>query len=240
MFASPFLRREFVSSAGILPYRLLPNPTAIAQPLVLFLHGAGERGTDNEAQLRHLVAFFARPETRERFPCLALVPQCPMGRRWVECDWSAAHHAQPDTPSEPLALVLALLEQALADPLVDARRVYALGISMGGYGVWDIAARRPDLFAAAVPICGGGDETRADALRDLPVWAFHGARDGVVPVARSRNMVAALRAAGACVRYTEYAGTGHDCWNPAGREPDLLPWLFGKCRDSRKNAANSA
>jgi predicted peptidase len=101
---------------------------------------------------------------------------------------------------------------------------------MGGYGTWDLLARRPDLIAAAVPICGGGDEQEVGRFAHIPIWAFHGADDTTVPVARSRNMVAALRAAGANVRYTEYAGTGHDSWTPASQEPELLPWLFSQRR----------
>jgi predicted peptidase len=225
---SDFLAREFRAEGGTLAYRFLPNPTDQAQPLVVFMHGAGERGADNAAQLRHVVGMFARPEIRRRFPCQVVAPQCPTGRRWVECDWNRLQHDMPDAPSEPLTLLVGLLDELVLDPLVDAGRIYVMGLSMGGYGTWDLIARQPERFAAAVPICGGGDERQAGKLAHIPIWAFHGADDSVVPVARSRNMVAAVRAAGGNVRYTEYAGTGHGSWVPASRERELLPWLFGQ------------
>lgn len=228
MIDSPFLAREFQTDNGTLPYRLLPNPTDEPQPLVLFLHGAGERGADNEAQLTHVVGIFAEPRVRNQFPGHVIAPQCPPGGRWVDCDWSAPTHGLPDAPSGPQGLVLGLLEQCIADPMVDARRIYMIGLSMGGYGTWDLVARRPELFAAAVPICGGGDENVAARLAGVPIWAFHGTDDSVVPVARSRNMVDALRAIDGDIRYTEYAGTGHNSWGPASREPELLPWLFAQ------------
>jgi predicted peptidase len=225
-----FLVREFRNANGTLAYRFLPNPTDQPQPLVLFLHGAGERGTDNAAQLKHVVGMFADPEVRRRFPCQVVAPQCPPNRRWVECDWNRLQHDMPESPSEPMSLLLALLDERAADPLVDSDRIYVMGLSMGGYGTWDLIARQPERFAAAVPICGGGDEQQAGRLVRIPIWAFHGSDDSVVPVARSRNMVAAVRAAGGTIRYTEYAGTGHGSWTPASREPELLTWLFGQAR----------
>lgn len=223
-----FVPREFHGDAGSLPYQFLPSPTADRQPLVVFLHGAGERGTDNLAQLRHVVRRFAEPAIRTTFPCQVVAPQCPPGLRWVERDWSAPRHDFPPVPSGPQALLLALIQVLREGPTVDPDRVYLIGLSMGGYGTWDLITRQPGVFAAAVPICGGGDESLAQRLVRLPIWAFHGTNDTVVPVSRSRNMVGAIRAAGGNVRYTEYAGTGHDCWTPASREPDLLPWLFAQ------------
>jgi predicted peptidase len=105
-----------------------------------------------------------------------------------------------------------------------------MGLSMGGYGTWDTLARYPGMFAAGVPMCGGADEKTALALAHTPLWVFHGAKDGVVKPSRSRNMVAALRKAGGSPKYTEYPEAGHDCWVPASKEPDLLPWLFAQKR----------
>jgi predicted peptidase len=224
----PFAAREFRSEAGTLAYRFLPNPTNEPQPLVIFMHGAGERGADNTAQLRHMVGIFADPENRERFPCQVIAPQCPVGKRWVECDWNRLEHDMPTTTSEPMALLLQLLDTMLEDPMVDRKRIYVMGLSMGGYGTWDLISRQPERVAAAVPVCGGGDTQQASRLAGIPIWAFHGADDSVVPVVRSRNMVAAVRAADGNVRYTEYAGTGHGSWTPASREPELLPWLFSQ------------
>jgi predicted peptidase len=113
---------------------------------------------------------------------------------------------------------------------VDARRVYVVGQSLGGYGTWDLIARYPDLFAAAIPLCGGGDTKRILSARNVPVWAFHGAKDATVPVARSREMVTALRTINSSVRYTEYPNVGHDVWSRAFAEHDLPEWLFAQRR----------
>jgi predicted peptidase len=212
-----------------LPYRLFkPADTTRALPLVLFLHGAGERGSDNAAQLIHGVGVFARSRDQGKYPCYVVAPQCPSDCRWVEVDWGADAHEQPAAPSRPLAAVLELLADLRRRLNVDARRIYVTGISMGGYGTWDVVARHPSLFAAAVPVCGGADERTAHRVSHLPIWAFHSADDGAVKVCRSRNMIQALRSAGGRPRYTEYTNLGHNCWDTAYREPELLKWLFAQ------------
>lgn len=227
-----------------LPYRLLAPPAsapAARHPLVLFLHGAGERGTDNRAQLRNGAApLFVSPEARAAHPCFVLLPQCPPGARWAEVDWAAPAHTLPPAPSVPLGQALALLDHLIETRPVDPRRIYAVGLSMGAFGVWDAlcrtSGRTPGRFAAAIAICGGGDPAQAPRLHDVPVWAFHGARDDVVQPARSRAMVDALRRDAAArpghaeLRYTEYPDAGHDAWSRAFTEPDLLPWLFAQHR----------
>jgi predicted peptidase len=216
-----------------LPYRLLkPQPLDPQKkyPLVLFLHGAGERGNDNLAQLKHVVNLFTTPQNREKYPCFVLAPQCPAGQKWVDVNWGAKTHETPDKPAEPMALTLQVIEQLQKQHPIDARRMYVTGLSMGGYGTWDLIARRPEMFAAAAPMCGGGDETTAAKIAKLPIWNFHGAKDGAVPPARSRNMIEALKKAGGAPKYTEYPDAGHDCWTPATKEPDLLPWLFAQKR----------
>jgi predicted peptidase len=233
----PLEKRTYKDARGrTLPYRYL-RPESIGDPrmrfpLVLFLHGAGERGTDNEKQLIHGVPEFVKPENRRKYPCYLIAPQCPEGRRWVEVDWGAPRHDMPAEPSEPLRMALELVEAEAKEWLgVDPKRVYITGLSMGGYGVWDAACRRPELFAAAVPVCGGGDEKQAARLTKLPIWAFHGAKDTAVPPERSRNMIAAVRKAGGSPRYTEYPDVGHDSWRPAYRDPALFAWLFAQKRD---------
>ncbi len=225
-------KRVYTDAQGKqLPYRLL-KPLAydphFHYPLVLFLHGAGERGTDNDKQLIHGVPAFARDETRKKYPCFLVAPQCPENARWVEVDWSARAHRQPAEPSRPLAQVLELLEALQKEFSIDANRVYVTGLSMGGFGVWDILARRPDLFAAGVPVCGGGDESTAARIAHIPIWAFHGARDPAVQPDRSRRMIAALRKAGGHPRYTEYADEGHASWVPAYKDPEMYAWLFSQ------------
>jgi predicted peptidase len=226
------LEKHGYESAGKkLPYRLL-RPLSIAEgvtyPLVVFLHGAGERGTDNEKQLVHGVPRFAAKERRERYPCFLITPQCPDGKKWVEVDWSAERHTLPDDPGEVGRLALALIEKTMNDLPVDRDRVYLTGISMGGYGTWDLLARNPDLFAAAAPVCGGADEATAERIKHIPVWVFHGALDTAVKPARSRNMVAALQKVGGKPKYTEYADVGHHSWDHAYVDPKLYEWLFAQ------------
>jgi predicted peptidase len=145
-------------------------------------------------------------------------------------DWTAASHKLPDKPSEPLRLALELIEALCEELPIDRGRIYITGLSVGGYGVWDALSRWPELFAAGVPVCGGGDEALAERIAKVPVWAFHGARDGVVKPARSRNMIEALKQAGASPKYTEYADVGHNSWVRAYRDPELFRWLFAQKR----------
>ena len=202
-------------------------------PLVLFLHGAGERGRDNAAQLKHgvgpILDFFA--ERNE--PVCLLAPQCPEGRKWVEVDWAAASHAMPPEASVSMRLALALVEKTIRTRNIDPSRVYITGLSMGGFGTWDAICRRPDLFAAAMPICGGGDPHQTWRFRTMPVYAVHGRADTVVPTARSREMVTALWSVGGCVSYTEYPGCGHGSWGPAYADKELLGRFFGHVRTTR-------
>ncbi|MFO0576652.1 MAG: PHB depolymerase family esterase [Polyangia bacterium] len=242
--ARAFLAQTFTDSRGhTLPYRLLVPPTlappSSAQgpaprepvPLVLLLHGAGERGDDNQAQLRNGAAELLGSDAAvARFPCVFVLPQCPAGHRWVEVDWAQPSHVMPQQPSVPLGAVLELVPALAARYPIDGRRVYLIGLSMGGFGVYDLLCRAPERFAAAVAICGGADESRILAAAALPLWAFHGARDEVVRVERSRRIVAALQKGGGAPRYTEYPEVGHDSWSRAFAEPELLPWLFSQRR----------
>lgn len=210
-----------------LKYRLF-KPEAVEGkiPLVLFLHGAGERGDDNAAQTKHGVkAFVARQAMN---PHVLVAPQCPKGKKWNDVDWHAPTHKTPEAPSEPMALVMELLDVLPKELPIDPKRIYVTGLSMGGYGTWDLLTRRPELFAAAAPICGGGDETSAAKIAKIPQWIFHGDKDGVVKPERSRNMVEALKKAGGEPRYTEYPGVGHDSWTPAYKDPALFEWLFSQ------------
>jgi predicted peptidase len=129
-----------------------------------------------------------------------------------------------------VAALLELLDKLRSELRIDPRRIYVVGQSLGGFGAWDLIARRPDLFAAAVPLCGGGNTTRILSARNVAVWAFHGAKDATVPVSRSREIVAALRTVNSTVKYTEYPDVGHDVWARAFRERDLLEWMFAQRR----------
>lgn len=200
-------------------------------PLVLFLHGAGERGSDNVNQLKYLPTWLAEPAARRRHPCFVLAPQCRMDERWVDVSWADGHSTpQSAKASVDLAAAMAALEDVLARESVDPSRIYLTGLSMGGFGTWDLAARTPERFAAIMPVCGGGDERVAGRIASLPTWCFHGDADTAVPVDRSRAMIAAVRAAGGRPIYSELAGVGHDSWTPAYRDGFVLDWLFAQRR----------
>jgi predicted peptidase len=226
-------KKTFEKDGGALPYRLMRPETmepGKKYPLVIFLHGAGERGTDNEVQLVHGVKEFAKPEARKKYPCFLVAPQCPTGHQWVQVPWGADKHDMPPVPSAPASLLVGLMDELQKSLPVDPDRVYITGLSMGGYGTWDLLSRQPERFAAAVPVCGGGDEKKAGVMKKVPIWAFHGGLDVAVPVARSRNMVDAVNQAGGNARYTEYPQVGHDSWNPCYADPEMMEWLFGQKR----------
>ena len=184
-------------------------------PLMIFLHGAGERGDDLEQVKSHGPPKVV--ETRSDFPFVLISPQCAARRFW-----------------EPAAFN-ALLDHALATYNVDPDRVYLTGISMGGYGTWATAMAYPDRFAAIVPICGGGDPTGAARLKDMPIWVFHGERDDVVPIERSEEMVNAVKKAGnALSTFTRYPDAGHDSWTASYDNPELYEWLLSHQRKQQR------
>jgi len=191
---------------------------------VVFLHGAGERGNDNKAQMKHGVAEFASEERMKAFPCFLIAPQCPEKRQW-------ATSAKASADAQPGKLVLDLIEKTCKELPIDKNRIYLTGLSMGGFGTWDLLARKPDLFAAGIPICGGGDEKKADKLVKIPIWVFHGDKDGAVKVERSRAMVAAIEKAGGKPKYTEYPGVGHDSWSRTYADEKVLAWLFAQKKE---------
>jgi predicted peptidase len=215
-------------------YRLLRPMTTdpgVRYPVVLFLHGAGERGDDNSAQLKFLPRWLAESENRRRHPCFVVAPQCRKDHAWAAIDWQHKKPLPlPATPTTDLAAAIAALDAVLAAEPVDADRVYVTGLSMGGYGTWDLAARTPERFAAVLPICGGGDPAKAERLATLPLWCFHGDADPLVPVDLSRSMIAAITAAGGTPIYSELSGVGHDSWTPAYQNPAVLDWLFAQRR----------
>jgi predicted peptidase len=211
-----------------LPYRLLKPDNydpKTKYPLVLFLHGAGECGTDNKAQLKNSVNEFAKAEFRKKYPCFFIAPQCPsMKLGWS--DFRSKTGGLSKVQSEPGRLAVELVESIQKEYSIDPNRLYITGLSMGGYGTWDIIARHPDMFAAAVPICGGGDPSTAEKIAKLPIWVFHGAKDPVVPAARSREMVEAIKKAGGEAKYTEYPNVQHNSWVNAYKDADMMKWLF--------------
>jgi len=176
-------------------------------PLVLFLHGSGERGNDLDKVRRHGPPRLV--DEGKRFPFIILCPQCPKGQTWSAIRLGV------------------LLDQVTDTWRVDLARVYVTGLSMGGYGTWRLAMHWPERFAAIVPICGGGSTRMAGRLKDLPVWAFHGAMDENVPLAETEAMVHAVQQFGGHVSLTIYPDAGHDAWTRTYDNPDLYTWLLG-------------
>ena len=226
-----FEARVYKDAAGELPYRLLkpkdydPNRK---YPLVVFLHGAGERGNDNRRQLVHGMGDFASDANMAKYPAFVIAPQCAADKKWVEVDWGADSHMMPAQPSQGLAATFAAIEGLQKEFSIDPSRIYITGLSMGGYGTWDAIQRRPELFAAAVPICGGGDPAGAAKMKDIPIWCFHGSDDTAVKVKRSRDMIKAIEAAGGHPKYTEYPQVGHNSWSRTYADPAMFEWLFAQ------------
>jgi predicted peptidase len=197
-----------------LNYLLHTPPGSGRHPLIVFLHGYGESGSDLEKVKVHGIARVVAEQPD--FPFVTISPQCPNGVTWVLIDDA----------------VQALIEEALTWPSVDPSRVYLTGLSMGGYGTWHIAANRPDLFAALAPICGGGSfvnylPQRLVRVKNVPLWAFHGADDVVVPLAEQKILVGALKGYTETeVKFTVYPGVGHDSWTQTYANPALYEWFL--------------
>ena len=224
----------FVKDGYALPYRLhapAKCEEGVRYPLVLFLHGAGERGNDNTKTLVHGVLPICRYAMKHG-DAFVIAPQCPSDRKWVNQDWSAKSMRRPETPSEEMVAAMALVKDFTATHPVDPNRIYVTGISMGGFGTWDIVSRMPRFFAAMMPICGGVDETTAALYKDdgVAIRFFHGGVDSVVTPEYSRRMDKALTVAGIAHDYTEYPGVDHNSWTQTYANDANLDWMFGRTR----------
>lgn len=182
-------------------------------PLIVFLHGSGERGDDLPLIKKHGPPKIVDDEPD--FPFLVVSPQATDGTRW-----DAEKVGQ-------------LVDQASKSLKVDADRIYLTGLSLGGYGTWSAAAKYPERFAAIVPICGRGDPETAAAMKDIPCWVFHGAKDDAVPLARSEEMVDALKKAGGQPKFTVYPEAEHDSWTESYNNPELYQWLLQQRRKAK-------
>ena len=227
-----FAARRFTSNGVSMPYRLfLPDLRARSTPLpiVVYLHGGNGRGTDNLKQISggntNGTHVWTTAEMQARHPAFVLAPQLPDDKDWGAAD---SEHLTPYA-----SLVLELLTRLSKEFSIDRDRVYLTGQSLGGRGTWDLISKRPELFAAAVPLCGDGNAARVVKARALAIWAFHGARDAVVPVTGSRELVTALKAAGSSIRYTEYPDAAHNVWTLAYPDRELAEWLFAQRRSKR-------
>jgi predicted peptidase len=226
--ADTFEARIFKNRHGkTMPYRLfIPRnyDPRKKYPLLLWLHGGGGRGTDNVKQISggntsgsHI---WTTPANQATYPSFVLAPQCPEDAMWTSIDRAES--------TDQLKLALELLAAIQKEFSIDVHRIYVAGQSMGGLGAWSLISEHPGMFAAAIPVCGGGDETLAPKLVKTAIWAFHGAQDQAISADRSRRMIAAIRKAGGSPRYTEYPDLGHNSWDRAFAEPDLVPWMFAQ------------
>jgi predicted peptidase len=221
-------------SDWMMPYRLFRPETTRKAPLVMYLHGTGGLGDDNLKQLSFGNRFGTRvwllPENQKRFPCYVLAPQTDRG--WIRYDYSQQPAKELPGFGDGIRLALEIVDGLRREFHIDERRIYIAGNSMGGAGVWNGLANRPNFFAAAVICCGGQSPDDGTGSAATPLWDFHGDADEVVPVSTSRNRIAARRKAGGHPIYTEYAGVDHDGANRlAFTEPELPKWVFSQRRE---------
>ena len=197
-------------------------------PLLVLLHGAGERGNDNEKHMCYMLRAMFNHKDSPLMDAIILVPQCPNGQQWVDTPWASGNYSTERVKeSAELAGVLNIVDNLTLDYMIDEDRIYAMGLSMGGFGTWDLLMRHSDIFAAGVPICGGGDPTMAEQLVNVPIYTFHGSNDTTVPVAGTREMAQALENAGSTVfTYEELAGMSHGIWETVAEKADVIKWLF--------------
>ncbi len=224
-----FAHQQFTNAQGeTLYYRQLQSDydANSKYPLVLFLHGSGERGSDNEAQLKWGVRSFTQPHNMAKYRPIVIAPQCPKGQSWA--DFSRGGQVHAASPTEPMRLLKELIDDLINNQSVDPNRIYITGLSMGGFGTFDAITRYPDLFAAAVPVCGGGDPATVNQFSHIPLWIFHGAHDTSVPASRSQDMLEALSDVGAKVGYTQYPEAGHFSWIAAYNDDLMMSWLFSQ------------
>ena len=202
-------------------------------PVIVFLHGAGERGDDNDAQLNvGFARHYFEKGYAQKYPAIFIAPQCPYDVRWVETDWDkCSYDSDAVGETDRLKLVKALAEQVCDEYNADKSRIYITGISMGGYGTWNMIMHYPEFFAAAVPVCGAADISKAEKLLELPILTFHSADDWIVPPTGTREMAARMKALNAKkFTYVEYTDLGHGCWDTAYEDENTVKWMFDKIK----------
>ena len=231
---------KFIQGTDTLLYRILMPENfdkTKTYPVLLFLHGAGERGNDNKAQLIHGSKLFLRPEVRANYPAIVIFPQCPEDSYWSNVKSSTVNgkrnfeFEKGGKPTLAMKMVMSLMEQVKDLPYTDNKRIYAGGLSMGGMGTFEILRRMRGEFAAAFAVCGGDNPENVRKYKNIPLWIFHGAKDDVVPPENSQIIADALKAKKADVKFTMYPEANHNSWDQAFAEPELLSWLFSQKRN---------
>jgi len=234
-----FFAREYRSQGDTLRYRILypenyDKEGSEKYPLVVFLHGEGENGNDNQAQLKYGSSIFMNAEIRHWFPAIVVFPQCPEGDQWAtyETDSMGVISVSEDPRETATAdLLMRLVDHYKKNKTVDKDRIYLIGISAGATGALDLAVREPSTFAAVVSVGGAIKSQRVKELEDVPLRLYHGTLDSIVPVSYSRDVFYELKAMGSDqVEIIEYSETGHECWRESMSSSDFLKWIFAKER----------
>lgn len=229
-----FQKKEYIFKGDTLRYRILyPENynSSLSYPLVVFLHGAGERGNDNEKQLTHGATLFTNSANRAQYPSIVVFPQCPLNGYWapVKSRDNGFSYVTTKKATEPMQLVIRLIANLKKHEAVDKSRIYVTGLSMGGMGTFDLVCRKPKDFAAAIPICGGVSVERLKKVKHMSIRIYHGTADNVVSPEHSKNAYAELKANGAKnVEIILYPEVGHNSWTNAFASPDFLSWMYSK------------
>ncbi|GLB47651.1 carboxylesterase family protein [Neptunitalea lumnitzerae] len=226
------------SGEKVLNYQILyPENFSESQeyPVVLFLHGAGERGSNNTSQLVNGSQLFLSDSIQKQHPAIVIFPQCPKEDYWANADIDRSSYPLNITfktegaPTQALSMVMDLMDDMAKKPYVKKDQIYVMGLSMGGMGTFEILYRKPEMFAAAIAICGGAHpETAAAYATKIPLWIFHGSHDNVVAPQHSINMVSSILENGGFPQFTLFANSNHNSWDPTFAQPGLLTWLFSK------------
>lgn len=240
-----FSRQVYSSGDYSLPYAIyVPKNYDCGEnyPLLVFLHGAGERGSDNELQLTVAIQKMFDDVNSPVYDSIVIAPQCPIDRQWVMTPFDSMNYSVADTPeSEELEAVCGIIADTIDEYNIDTDRIYVTGISMGGYGTWDMLCRHGKRIAAGMPVCGGGDPSYAKQLKYIPIRTFHGSEDGAVPPDGTRKMFAALRMAGSKVaEYTEFDGMDHGIWDTVYSDKANLDWLYSHKLSDRAKTEKKA
>lgn len=235
-----YIKGTYVHKADTLNYRILYPQNfdpAKKYPVVFFLHGAGERGNDNEAQLTHGAKLFLQAQQRNDFPAIVVFPQCVKDSYWANCiastDSDGKRHfvfQKGGKPTKAMHALVSMVDNFVDKPFTDKKQIYIAGLSMGGMGTYELLRRKPRTFAAAFAICGGDNLANVNKYRKVPLWIFHGGKDDVVNPRHSKEIADQLKIFGKEVKYTLYPQANHNSWDSAFAEPELLPWLFSHKR----------
>lgn len=230
-----FSKEQFIKGGDTLQYRmLLPEnfDEKKQYPVLFFLHGAGERGSNNEAQLIHGSKLFLNPENRKNFPAIIIFPQCPKDDYWANViigdgkKLERFSFQKGGKPGKAMELLVALVAKIKSEKFSDNDRFYVGGLSMGAMGTYEILRRKPNVFASAFAICGGDHVENVKKYKHVPLWIFHGGKDSVVPIQKSEIVVNELKRLNSDVKFRVYPDANHNSWDPAFAEPDFLSWIF--------------